>query len=46
MVLVEESLTEFEVAFPKIEKALPEPLIGVVIGATTLESLPMPLPIP
>ena len=46
MVVVEELFTEFEVALPKREKALPDALIGVVIGATTLASSAIPLPIP
>jgi len=46
LAVVEELLIEFDVALPKIEPALPEKLTGLVIGATTLASLPMPLPIP
>ena len=44
--VVDELLTEFEVALPKMEKAFPDALIGVVIGATTLASSAIPLPIP
>ena len=46
MVVVEELLVELAVALPKIEKALPDALIGVVIGITTLASSAIPLPIP
>ncbi|EPR89414.1 hypothetical protein L313_1416 [Acinetobacter haemolyticus CIP 64.3 = MTCC 9819] len=44
--VVDESLTELEVEFPKIEKELPKAFTGLVIGITTLASSPFPLPIP
>ncbi|EPR89415.1 hypothetical protein L313_1417 [Acinetobacter haemolyticus CIP 64.3 = MTCC 9819] len=44
--MVDELLTELEVASPKIEKALPLALIEVVIGATTAASLAIPFPMP
>ncbi|EPR89416.1 hypothetical protein L313_1418 [Acinetobacter haemolyticus CIP 64.3 = MTCC 9819] len=46
LVVVDESLVELEVALPKIEKALPLALIGVVIGITTAASSAIPFPIP
>ncbi|EPR89418.1 hypothetical protein L313_1420 [Acinetobacter haemolyticus CIP 64.3 = MTCC 9819] len=46
LVVVDELLFEFDVAVPKTEIALPEKLIGIATGMTTLASSPFPLPIP
>jgi len=46
LVVVDELLVEFAVAFPKIEKAFPDAFTGVVIGIIILASSAIPLPIP